>query len=239
VSAPGIPAGLDAGPASVKYPSSYLSTSSRQRSGRRRFVPRDPVRTQERIRKAALAEFSAKGLAGARVDAIARRAGINKRMLYHYFGSKNGLFSAVLRHKVAQREALLALAPDDPSETLAFWFDAGCRDVDWFRLLSWEALQLAGRNPVHEAYRRSVSRQAVDQVRRRQAKGFLPAGLDPGHLLLTMMAITAYPLALPQVTRLVLGQSARDPAFQRERKAFLKQFAALLFRPRRHRGARI
>ena len=58
---------------------------------------RDPDRTRSRILAAALAEFSSKGFAGARVDAIARRAKGNKRMLYHYFGDKEGLFRAVLR----------------------------------------------------------------------------------------------------------------------------------------------
>ena len=52
---------------------------------------RDPDRTRGRILAAAIAEFAANGLAGARVDAIARRAGSNKRMLYHYFGDKEGL----------------------------------------------------------------------------------------------------------------------------------------------------
>src|SRR5450432_2914601 len=47
---------------------------------------RNPGRTRERILSAALKEFAAKGFAGARVDTIARRAAINKRMLYHYFG---------------------------------------------------------------------------------------------------------------------------------------------------------
>jgi TetR/AcrR family transcriptional regulator len=201
-------------------------------------VSRDPEQTQERIRAAALREFSAKGLAGARVDAIARRAGVNKRMLYHYFGNKEGLFSAVLRHKVTQREALLASAPDDPSQTLGYWFEAACRDSDWFRLLGWEALQRNPHKLVHETHRQAVADKAVAQVRERQARGFLPAHLDPRHLLLTMMAITAYPLAFPQVTRLVTGRSAQDPAFQRERQAFLQQFAALLRGTRAGEGGR-
>ena len=53
---------------------------------------RNPERTRTRILSAALKEFAAKGFAGARVDNIARRAAINKRMLYHYFGDKEGLF---------------------------------------------------------------------------------------------------------------------------------------------------
>lgn len=57
---------------------------------------RRPDATRRRILDAATNEFAAKGLAGARVDEIARRARVNKRMLYHYFGSKEALWLAVL-----------------------------------------------------------------------------------------------------------------------------------------------
>jgi AcrR family transcriptional regulator len=57
---------------------------------------RDPERTRAAILAAATQEFTVKGFSGARVDTIAKRAGINKRMLYHYFGDKEGLYLAVL-----------------------------------------------------------------------------------------------------------------------------------------------
>ena len=79
---------------------------------------RNPERTQERILQAAFKEFAAKGFAGARVDGIARRAAINKRMLYHYFGDKEGLFREVLRRKMAERQAWGVATPDDPIESL-------------------------------------------------------------------------------------------------------------------------
>ena len=62
----------------------------------RRAVTRDPDRTRAAILAAATAEFTANGLTGARVDAIAKRARANKRMIYHYFGGKDGLYLAVL-----------------------------------------------------------------------------------------------------------------------------------------------
>src|SRR5262245_18682336 len=101
---------------------------------------RDPERTRERILAAALREFSAKGLAGARVDGIARRARINKRMLYHYFGDKQDLYREILARKLRERAASVASAPDDAADSLAFWFDIVCRDHDWVRLMQWEAL---------------------------------------------------------------------------------------------------
>ena len=56
-------------------------------------------------------EFAANGFAGARVDFIARRAAINKRMLYHYFGNKEHLFREVLRLKMAERQAWAETCP--------------------------------------------------------------------------------------------------------------------------------
>src|SRR5437016_8408421 len=111
---------------------------------------RNPQQTQQRILEAALQEFAAKGFAGARVDVIARRATINKRMLYHYFGDKQGLFQAVLRRKMAQRQAWGLATPDAPAESLPYWFELAYRDVDWIRLLEWEALQFAGKRLVDE-----------------------------------------------------------------------------------------
>jgi AcrR family transcriptional regulator len=67
-----------------------------QRTSRRRPSVRDPVRTRAAILAAATAEFASKGLKGARVDTIARRAGANKRMIYHYFADKEGLYLAAL-----------------------------------------------------------------------------------------------------------------------------------------------
>ena len=89
---------------------------------------RNPERSRERILSAALKEFAAKGFAGARVDAIARRAAINKRMLYHYFGNKERLFREVLRLKMAERQAWAETLSGDPAESLAFWFEAACQD---------------------------------------------------------------------------------------------------------------
>src|SRR5919197_20603 len=93
-----------------------------ERNGQVPKVPtRDASRSRQRILAAALKEFSTNGFAGARVDLIARRAGINKRMLYHYFGDKERLFRAVLRTKMAQRAAWLAASPMDPIELLPYW----------------------------------------------------------------------------------------------------------------------
>jgi AcrR family transcriptional regulator len=66
---------------------------------------RNPERTRATILRTATAEITAKGLNGARVDSIAKRAGVNKRMLYHYFGNKQGLYLAVLESTYAEIRA--------------------------------------------------------------------------------------------------------------------------------------
>ena len=189
---------------------------------------RNPKQTQQRILEAALQEFAAKGFAGARVDVIARRARINKRMLYHYFGDKEGLFREVLRRKIADRSAWLATAPEDPVERLPFWFQMACRDRDWVQLLEWEALEWDEKKVIDEERRQESVGRAVERVRQQQAKGMLDPDLDPGQLLLSMMALTAYPLAFPQLARLTTGMSVSDEKFQRQRETFLKQIAQLL-----------
>ena len=63
--------------------------------------PRDPERTSASILAAAVTEFTEKGYAGARIDAIAECSGANKRMIYHYFGDKDGLIDALLEERVA------------------------------------------------------------------------------------------------------------------------------------------
>jgi AcrR family transcriptional regulator len=191
---------------------------------------RNPERTRERILAAALKEFATHGFAGARVDAIARHAAINKRMLYHYFGDKEDLFRAILRRKISERQAWAAGLPGDPAERLPFWFKSACSDPDWIRLLEWEALQNGQQKVIDEAERQKSITGWLKRLRQRQAGGELSAEFDPRHLALAMQSLTMYPMAFPQFTRLIMGRTAADPEFQRNYAEFLSKFAAA-FRP--------
>jgi AcrR family transcriptional regulator len=187
---------------------------------------RNPERTRERILSAALEEFAANGFAGARVDAIARRAAINKRMLYHYFGNKEHLFREVLRRKITERQASAEGLSGDPAESLPFWFKLSCRDADWVRLLEWEALQDADNPLIDGAVRRALAIRSLGRIRQQQASGHLSGAFEPRHLLLAMRSLTMFPLAFPQLTRLITGQPVSDPRFQKQYAEFLKKFAA-------------
>ena len=197
---------------------------------------RNPERSRARILAAALKEFSTKGFAGARVDAIARRASINKRMLYHYFGDKEELFKAVLRKKICQRQAWAETLSGDPEETLPFWFEAACKDVDWVRLFQWEALQGNWQKVIDEEERAGSMARGLERIQQRQARGQIAADLDSRHVMLTIRSLTMFPVAFPQLTRLITGRSVFDPKFQKERSEFLKKFAAA-FRPRKEEDA--
>jgi AcrR family transcriptional regulator len=102
---------------------------------------RDAEATRSRILAAAIEEFAGHGLAGARVDRIARIADCNVRMIYAYFGGKSGLFDAALE------KALRTLAnevPPDPGD-LAGWagrvFDHHQERPDILRLSMWARLE--------------------------------------------------------------------------------------------------
>jgi AcrR family transcriptional regulator len=211
---------------------------------------RNPERTRRRILDAALKEFSARGFAGARVGSITRRAKVNKRMLYHYFGDKEGLFRAVLRHKISERKARVYGSPDEFIGSLPKWFgkhcpNAACRsrctpwcaaawfaengsDKDWVRILAWEGLQTADKPVLDEAHRRQSAQQSLAQIRQDQAAGKISPDFAPEHLQLAMVSLSMFPAALPQLVRLIVGRSADDPKFQREYAAFLKQFVGKL-----------
>lgn len=186
---------------------------------------RDPERTRGRILAAALQEFADKGFAGARVARIARRARVNKRMLYHYYGNKDGLFREVLGRKLGERVASATVAPDDPAEWLTYWLDIVSRDPAWVRMLQWEALE-AGTGPIsREADRQRASNWGVDEIRRRQVAGIFAADLDAAHTLLSMVALTTFPVAFPQITRLLTGLDPVSPEFRAQRTEFLQRLA--------------
>lgn len=194
-------------------------------------ISRDPERTRRRILAAALHEFSLHGFAGARVDTIARRAGTNKRMLYHYFEDKDGLFCAVLRHKINERISRIGAATASHKKSeLTLWFEQNCHDTEWVRLLAWESLQSAKDKIMDEAERRRHAINAVKHLRQKQTAGELVKNTPPEILQLAFAALAMFPIAMPQLTRLIAGRSPQDARFQRDYAKFLETIARR-FRP--------
>jgi TetR/AcrR family transcriptional regulator len=197
--------------------------------GHERPKPRDPEGTRRRILAAALREFSAKGIDGARVDAIAARAGTNKRMLYYYFGSKDDLFRAVLRQRLADRAPTAHERDRTGPGRVADLQDRLDDSADYVRLLMWEGLERGRRGEVEqELLRRESLAEWCDDVRDAQRRGVLPRELDAEQLVLSELALAMFPIAFPQLTRLVTGKLPTDPEFKAERRAFLGRLTARL-----------
>jgi AcrR family transcriptional regulator len=121
---------------------SGIPSEPRRGDARRKY---DPEETKRNILEVATQEFSAMGLAGARVDAIAERTNTTKRMLYYYFESKEGLYQAVLEKVYTDIRVLeqdLHVSELDPAEGMRklveFTFDYHDRHRDFVRLITIE-----------------------------------------------------------------------------------------------------
>jgi TetR/AcrR family transcriptional regulator len=183
---------------------------------------RDLARTRERILKAALSEFAANGLAGTRCEDVARRARVNKRMLFYCFGSKEELYREILRRKFSQRATLYESVPSDLQRAILHWYEAFSSDLEWVRLLEWEALGNGTGELVGEQERRQYLERTLISLRRAQMDGLVPKNLDVTQLQISIIALTAFPLAFPQMTRLASGLAPTDPRFRRKRLQFLR-----------------
>jgi TetR/AcrR family transcriptional regulator len=193
---------------------------------------RDLNRTRERIMAAAQKEFAANGFAGARTDAIARRAHVNERMIFYCFESKEGLYRAVLAKKLSAKAALIESMPaEDFASSLVRGFDECCDDIDSLRMWQWEALDKSNRKLVAEEERRTFLQSEVAHWRRAKASGILPPDADEEMLLLVSSALRVFPLVLPQVVSLVTGMDPLDPEFRQRWTACLECIGRQLFAP--------
>ncbi len=158
-------------------------------------------------------------------------------MLYHYFGNKAALFHAVLTRKMAAKSRLRdAVIAGGLLDSLPAAFEATCQDPDWVRLMEWEALERGSGPLIAEDERRRSFAAVKAAVALEQARGTLPAALDPGHLVLTFLSLVAFTLFAPQAARIITGLRPTDPEFRRQRAEFLRRLADQL-RPRQENGA--
>jgi AcrR family transcriptional regulator len=164
--------------------------------------PRNADATQKRILEAAKLEFSRLGLGGARVDAIAARAKANKRMIYHYFGNKEQLFTAVLDAAytdIRMAERALELEKLDPVDAIIrlvhFTWDYYLEHPEFLTFVNSENLHKA-RHLKHSVAIRALSRTFVGMMRelleRGAAAGLFRPNIDPVQLNITIAAVGYY-----------------------------------------------
>jgi AcrR family transcriptional regulator len=166
---------------------------------------RDAEATKERILDAASGEFAEHGLAGARVDAIAARAGANKQLIYAYFGSKEELFAAVLGRRLGLLAEEIVLEPERLADYAGEIFDFHLDHPELTRLLLYEALHYTN-GPVPADERRQAHNAAkVEAVQAAQGRGIIDPSLDARDIVMFVIALAAWPAAARQVARQITG----------------------------------
>jgi AcrR family transcriptional regulator len=191
-------------------------------------VRRDPARNQERILRAATAEFARAGLGGARVDRIAERAGANKRMLYYYYGNKEALFLAVMEasyERIRTAERSLKLGEIDPEEGIRRLVE-----FTWaYYLKHPEFLTLLNSENLHKArhIKRSRNIPAMHSPFVATIEDLLKRGLRAGKFRRGVDAVQLY-----------ISIASLSYFYQSNRHTLSTVFARDLFAPR-HRAERL
>ncbi|MBB5918055.1 AcrR family transcriptional regulator [Nocardia transvalensis] len=190
-----------------------MPDSKPRRSPKPQERQRDPERTRALILDAAVAEFGAHGYAGARISAIAARAGVNVQLISYYFDGKEGLYQAVSRQWQERNKELSPPGTPLPEQLRRYAMEA-VHNPDGARLLAWSGLQYTGpdSDPDHAPRSRMLS-ESVAELRAVQEAGGLPAELDPACLLVMLMGAVMTPTTLPNVVEGVCGADPRSPEF--------------------------
>lgn len=162
----------------------------------------DPARTMAEILEVATHEFADKGLAGARIDEIAAATRTSKRMIYYYFGSKDGLYLAVLEEaygRMRRIEADLHLIDMEPMQALRrlveFTYDHHQGNEDFIRLVMNENMQRANYLRQSKGIRQ-LNVKVIDSIRelydRGVSQGVFRPGLDPVDIHAAISALTVF-----------------------------------------------
>lgn len=163
---------------------------------------RDPERTRGEILASALSEFSQNGYDGAKIQKIAQGAGCNPRLIYHYFGSKDDLYLAALRHIYAEIRAretelnLDALSPREAIMRLAeFTFDFFDTNSVFVSITRSENLlggQFVRQVPEITRLSNPLIQKIAEVLEKGVAAGQIRAGVDPLQLYVSLVALSAH-----------------------------------------------
>ena len=156
-----------------------------QAGGRGATASRDAAATRRRILDAAVTEFADLGFAGARVDRIAEAAASNKRMIYVYFGDKEGLFTAALDLVLGEVMAAVPITEDDLPGYAGALFDYMRARPDAMRMSMWRQLERPSSGPAAKA----LYVEKVDAIRRAGGKDGLVGGLPAVDVLVLVQSL--------------------------------------------------
>ncbi|MFI5936536.1 TetR family transcriptional regulator [Actinoplanes sp. NPDC051494] len=152
-------------------------------------MPGDAAATRRRILDAAIAEFAAFGIAGARVDRIAAASGNNKAMIYKYFGNKDRLFDAVFDAIVVQTMNDVPIDPDDLPGYAARLWEQYRAHPELLRLGHWDQLERDGLGMTADVARKAAA-EKVDAIADGQRRGVVDPSIPAATLLALILEIS-------------------------------------------------
>jgi TetR/AcrR family transcriptional regulator len=202
---------------------------------------RDPVATRRKLLTAARREFAASGLAGARVDEIAARAGVNKQLVYHYFGDKDALYLAVLEwvyEEIREHERKLnldGLAPERAIRKLIeSSFDHLAAHPDFIVLLNDEnrggarhVRNSSRLEAMHSPLVSLVSKILSEGVR----KGVFRKGINPVHLYISIAGLSYFFFSNNPTLSAIFGKDLSRPTELRARRHHVVDLVMQSLRP--------
>lgn len=213
-----------------------MKTNTAQKKSRGgRNKKSDSEDTKRALMDAARREFAAGGLEGARVDRIAALAGANKQLVYHYFGSKDDLYSAVLQQayqKIRDQERDLDLAGLPPLEAMRalveFSFDYLDENREFVSLIAdenthqgWHVSESAAMEPIN----RPIIEMIRDTLERGVKEGVFREGLEPLQVYVSIAGISFFYFSNAHTLSRIFGRDLLDQQAVAERRAHVIDFA--------------
>lgn len=189
--------------------------------------------TKKRIIKASISVFVEKGYMGGRIDEIARRAGVNKAMIYYYFDSKEGLYTSIIEMvfknvSIFLSEHLSRVKPDTIYDDIASFID---RYIDFIyknrifvKLLLWEFAR--GGDVVSGVIQRFIGgkfRELVGDFQYVKDLGKIRP-MDPRHLMISVIGMILFYFFANPVVSTLWGEDALSPENIRDRKREVTDF---------------
>jgi TetR/AcrR family transcriptional regulator len=202
---------------------------------------RDPAATRHKLLAAARREFAKNGLAGARVDEIAARAGVNKQLVYHYFGDKDALYLAVLEwvyEEIRAQERKLNLEGLPPEKAIRKLiessFDHLAAHPDFILLLNDENLNGARHvrasrklKEMHSPLVSLVSTILKQGVR----EGVFRRGINPVHLYISIAGLSYFFFSNAPTLSAIFGKDLTTAAARRARRKHVADLVMQALRP--------
>lgn len=188
---------------------------------------RDADRSQTQILAAARDEFAEHGLGGARMDRIAERAAVDKKLIYYYFENKDRLFQAVLEEAyrgIRQAEQQLHLADLTPAEALraltAFTWNYYLEHPEFLTLLGSANLH-RGRHLQDSTRARAVNSPLIETLaevlERGRRSGVFRGGVDPMQLYISIAGLSWFYLGNRHTLAAIFGRNLMSPKARAER----------------------